>query len=79
MPLINCKIELKLKWMNQCVLSVNGNENANSINSYYQRKKLYVPVLTLSAKDNQEMSKRLIQDFKDLCITTNIKQKVRKK
>ena len=30
MPLINCKVELKLKWSNYCVLSAAGNDNANS-------------------------------------------------
>ena len=27
MPLINCKVELKLKWTKYCVFSVAGNEN----------------------------------------------------
>ena len=32
MPLINCKVELKLKWTKYCVLSAGANnENANSI------------------------------------------------
>ena len=36
MPLINCKVELKLKWTKYCVLSaagadVNGNDNDNII------------------------------------------------
>ena len=26
-PLINCKVELKLKWTKYCVLSAAGNEN----------------------------------------------------
>ena len=26
MSLINCKVKLKLKWMNHCVLSANGND-----------------------------------------------------
>ena len=30
MPLINCKVELKLKWTKYCVLSVAGNENDNN-------------------------------------------------
>ena len=34
MLLINCKVELKLKWMNHCVLSAAGagNDDANSNN-----------------------------------------------
>ena len=30
MPLINCKIELKLKWTKHCVLSSGGADNVNS-------------------------------------------------
>ena len=29
MPLINCKVELKLKWPKHCVLSVDGADNVN--------------------------------------------------
>ena len=29
MPLINCKVELKLKWTKYCVLSAAGNDNDN--------------------------------------------------
>ena len=29
MPLINCKVELKLKWTKHCVLTVVGNDNTN--------------------------------------------------
>ena len=30
MPLINCKVELKLKWTKYCVLAATGAENANA-------------------------------------------------
>ena len=43
MPLINCKVELKLKWARKYVLVSAGNEiaNANSDNLiYYQRHKI---------------------------------------
>ena len=63
MPLINCKIELKLKWTNYCVFSATGadNTNANPNNIIFTMKdtKLYVPVVTLSARDNQKISKLL--------------------
>ena len=39
--------------------------------------KLYVPVLTLSVKDNQKLSKLLGKGFKDQFLGMNIKQKVR--
>ena len=29
-PLINCKVELKLKWGKLCVLASGGNENPNA-------------------------------------------------
>ena len=39
--------------------------------------KLYVPVVTLSARDNKKLSKRLSKDLKDQFIGMNIKQKVK--
>ena len=49
-PLINCKVELKLRWTKYCVLSVAGIDNVNSNdednNNIFTIKdtKLYVPV-----------------------------------
>ena len=70
MPLINCKVELKLKWTKHWVLSVAGNENyinnnddANNIIFTIKDTKLYVPVVTLSARDNQKLSKLLSKGF----------------
>ena len=67
MPLINCKVKLKLKWINHCFLSVIGNYNddANSNNITFTIKdtKLYVRVITLSAKDNQKLSKSFSRGF----------------
>ena len=59
MPLINCKIELQLKWTKYCAFSANGNDNGNADNIIFNIKdtKLYVPVVTLSAKNNQKLSK----------------------
>ena len=57
--LINCKVELKIASRNYCVLSALGadNVNANSNNIIFIIKdiKFYVPVVTLSAKDNQKL------------------------
>ena len=68
MPLINCKVELKLKWTQYCVLSAHGTENANGSNSdsiafTINDTKLYVPVVALSARDNQKLSKLLSKVF----------------
>ena len=63
MPLINCKVELKLKWTKYCVLSAAGadNTNANPNNIIFTIKdtKLYIPVVTLSPRSNQKLSKPL--------------------
>ena len=62
-PLINCKVILKLKWTKHCVLSAacNDNANANPDNVIFTIKdtKLYALVITLSARDNQKLSKLL--------------------
>ena len=55
MQLVNCKIELKIKWTKHCVLAAAGNDNANdNIIITMKDTKLYVPVVILSAKDNQK-------------------------
>ena len=60
MPLINCKVELKLKWTKYCDLSasgadnVNGNADGNIIIFTIKDTKLNVPVVTLSARDNKK-------------------------
>ena len=68
MPLIHCKEELKLKWKNHYVLSKAGtdnvNDNSNNIIFTIKDAKLYVPVVTLSAKDNQKLAKLLSNRFK---------------
>ena len=67
--MISCKVELKLRWTKHCVLSVlrneNDNANADSRNIIFTIKdtKLYVPVVTLSAKDNDKLSKFLSKGF----------------
>ena len=62
MPLINCKIELKLKCAKHFVLATGSNDN-DDFNSdvifTIKDTKLYVLVVTLSAKDNQKLSKLL--------------------
>ena len=82
MPLINCILELKLKWTKYCVLSVANHENkinedanANNIIFTIKNTKLYVLVVTLSAKINQKLSNLLAKDLKDWFIGINIKEK----
>ena len=69
MPLVNCKVELKLKWTKNCVLFVAGNKNeinnnnANNIIFTIKDTKLYALVVILSAKDNEKLSKLLSKKF----------------
>ena len=58
MPLINCKVELKLKWTKYCVLSAADADNVND-----NKTKVYIPVVTLSARDNQKLSDVFSKEF----------------
>ena len=66
-PLINFKTELKPQLTKYFVLAGagadNANVNSNNIVFTSKDKKLYVPVVTLSAKDNQKLSKLLSKEF----------------
>ena len=67
MPLINCNVELNLRWTKYCVLPLGGNDNPNNNtdNIIFTIKvtKLYVPVVILSARANQKLSKLLGKGF----------------
>ena len=71
MPLINCKIKLNLTWKKECVLSTDNGNAVFIIND----TKLYVPVVTLSKEDNNDLLSNKIKAFNDLFIGMNIKQK----
>ena len=77
MPLINCKVELKLKW--SCVLAAPGtdntNVNRNNIIFTIKDTKSYVPVVTLSAKDNEILSELLSQGFERSVYSNEYKKK----
>ena len=55
MPLINCKVELSLKWYENCILSSAGTAATFSITD----TKLYVSVVTLKIESNAKSSKAL--------------------
>ena len=80
MPVINCKVELKLRWIKYCVLSVpdtdNVNGNDDDINFTIKDTTFYVLVVTLSTRINQKLLKLLSMDLKDQFIGMNIKQKM---
>ena len=62
MPLINCKVELSLKWTENCILTTAA--NANKAIFKITDAKLYVPIVTLSIEDNSKLTKLLNEGFK---------------
>ena len=62
MPLINCKVELSLKWIEDCVLIAAA--NANKATFEIVDAKLYVLIVSLSAEDNAKLLKLLCERFK---------------
>ena len=71
---------MKFKETNKCVLFVAGANKANAINNniifIIEDTKLYVPVASLSAKDNQKLSKLLSKGF-EKSVYWIIKQKLK--
>ena len=64
MPLVNCKIGLELTWHKDCMIS-SGNAAAGQVVSFMiTNTKLYVPIVTLSTKDNDDLRKQLNDGFK---------------
>ena len=59
MPLINCKIELSLKWYERGLLTA-----ATTATFKITDAKLYVPIVTLSIGGNSKLSKLLNEGFK---------------
>ena len=60
MPLINCKVELSLKWYGNCILSSAGTAATFSITD----TKLYAPVVTFKIENKAKLSKVLSEEFK---------------
>ena len=64
MPLVNCKIDLELTWHKDSIIS-SANAAAGQVVSFMiTNTKLYVPVVTLSTKDNTNLTKQLNEGFK---------------
>ena len=82
MPLINCKIHLELNWNNDCVTygadTYAGGDNANDRETTFQitSTKLYVPVVTLSNKDNVNLKKQSNEGFKRSLYWNEYKSKI---
>ena len=59
MPLIDCKVELSLKWYETCLITA-----ATTATFTITDAKLYVPIVTLTVEDNSKLSKLLNEGFK---------------
>ena len=64
MPLVNCKIDLKLTWHKDCMISSVDPAAGQVVSFMITNTKLYVPVVTLSTKDNNNLKKQLNEGFK---------------
>ena len=69
-PLINCRVYLELNWIEDCILSSAG----NSAKFEKADAKLHGPVVTLSTKDSENLTKQLNEGFKDLFIGIVMRQ-----
>ena len=64
MPLINCKTEVSLEWIENCVLTTAAiGYWCRSATFEITDAKLYVSIVTLSAEDNAKLSKLLSEGF----------------
>ena len=63
MPLINCEVNLILKWSSTCVLIATNNPNQNATFAITDTK-LYVPVVTLPTQENTKFLQQLKSSFK---------------
>ena len=60
MPLINFKIHLQLNWIKDCTLPSAGDSPKFKVPD----AKVHVPIVTLSTKDNANLTKQLSNGFK---------------
>ena len=64
MPLVNCKIDLELTWHKDCMISSADAAAGQVLSFMITNTKLYVPIVTLSTKDNNNLTKQLNDGFK---------------
>ena len=64
MSLVNCKINLELTWHKDCMISSVDAAAKHVVSFMITDTKLYVPVVTLSTKDNTNLTKQLNEGFK---------------
>ena len=58
MPLVNCKIDLELTWHKDCMISSADAAAGQVVSFMITNTKLYVPDVTLSTKDNNNLTKQ---------------------
>ena len=73
--MINCKIHLELNWTKTCVTSSVAGETTFKITN----TKLYVPIATLSIKDNLNLAKQLNEGFERPVYRNEYKTKIESK
>ena len=85
MPLTSCEIHPELNCNNNCVMygadTYDGGDNANNreITFKITSTRLYVPIVTLSTKDNENLAKQLSKGFKRSVYWNECKSKIETK
>ena len=83
MPLVNCKIHLELNWNNNCIMyganTYASGDNDRETAFKKSSTKLYVPIVTLSTKDNVNLTKKLNEEFKRSVYWNEYKSKIETK
>ena len=74
LPLINCEINLDLKWSKSCVIVANNDDQTATFSITNTR--FYVLVVTLSTQDNAKLLKQLKSDFKRMTNCNKYQSKV---
>ena len=64
MSLVNCKIDLELTWHKDFMISSVNAAAGQVVSFMITNTKLYIPVVTLSTKDNNNLTKQLNDGFK---------------
>ena len=64
MPLVKCKTDLELTWHKDFMISSVNAAAGQVVSLMITNTKLYVPVVTLSTKDNNNLTKQLNDGFK---------------
>ena len=64
LPIVNCKIDLELTLHKDCIISSADAAAGQVVSFMITDTKLYVPIVTLSTKDNTNLTKQLNEGFK---------------